>query len=159
MAHKGKKYKLQFRRDLTLNRIQTRGAGEAYNLLIDIAVDDPPIHVLQYVLLGKNLDRSANPTRVWESNFELVGAHFWKFRSTLVNAWQYPNCQQIWEIEDAIAGVIFRHAPVNGLADSDYGGWGFRSGKPWDFTKPPFPSKAIEVTCNTNLLGYDRYNP
>ena len=159
MAHKGKKYKLQFRRDLTLNRLQTLGSGEAYDLRFEIFRNTSPPSVLQYALRGINLDRSANPTRVWESSFTLVGSHFWKFRCTQVNFWQYPQSQQIWEIEDSLAGLIFRHSPVNQSADANYGSWGFSDPSPFDFWKPPFPTLVIQVRCNAVLLGYADYNP
>jgi len=159
MAHKGKKYKLQFRRDLTLNRLQTLGAGECYELNVRVQRSAPPFTPLLFSALAVNLDKSAAVDRVWETDYVIVLSRRWKIRCTQIRFFEYPNSKQRWEIIDQVQGLIYKIEGGQQTSDSNYGAWGCDDRGTPTFWKPPFPADHQQTVLNAVLQGYATYNP
>ncbi len=159
MAHKGKYYKLQFRRDFTLNRLQTLGAAECYVLdvlSLPINPTDPTLHFSAQAL---NLDKSDSRDATWTTEYIFVGSRRWRIRGTIIDRWTYPLSTLRWEIEDSVQGVIYRNSSGATSCDSDYGSFGTDDRGSPDFHKVPWPSTPRTTRIASILQAYDTYNP
>jgi len=159
MAHKGKRYKLQFRRDLTLNQFQTTGAAEAYNGRTIIIREVPPGVIVDQIVQYINLDKSASVDRTWVSkNFTFAGRNC-RIRWTMEKAYEFGDV--VFDVRlETVGGTLLLHKrskSVSTVAD-----WRFFSidvTQPWDYQDPDLNGTWNNIEIDLSAAGYDTYNP
>jgi len=159
MAHKGKKYKLQFRRDLTLRDFQTKGFAECYNGRTIIFREAPPGNITDQVIQYINLDKSGDNNRQWIGQpFTFLGANA-RIRWTMRDAWKFPDVIYEVVLERLGGAALLRKAAATASNFNDYTFGTILMTQPWDFQSVTLPGTWDRIELDLRAAGYDTYNP
>jgi hypothetical protein len=159
MAHVGKFYKLQFRRDLSsvTNNTQAWPEGATWSVVglggvVGHLLNNNPIRVY-------NLLTDSQPPMVWTSDIEVVAGIPIVYHVTLYDPWILGEASFEFGITHALSGVILFHQPQSGPSIN-----GSRSNAFWfgtfpDLTTPEINAPLGKPDAAFKALPWSSYNP
>lgn len=159
MAHLGKAYKVQFRRDLSREALNRNGYPEAYRFSASGFTGAVAIDFLNNLVPLINLATNAQPPMRWQSATRTAGGVNYNARLIIDDPFNLPNSTLTFVVRDLTHSVdlFSMNKAVNTYAGVPAGQSSF-SGRP--FTDSPlWKASGADFFWNTDALGWRDYNP
>lgn len=159
MAHIGRFYKLQFRRDLASTPNNVDAYPEAFGVVIE-NVTGPvgtAIDRNRYQLV--NLLTNAQPPMIWKNDSIVVASIRTEWTAKIMSP--FVAAEASWEIKivDFVSrAVLFRLIPPVGVAGLRFSNWSWPPFAPTDQSSQCH-ALGTNVSCSAAAEPWNRYNP
>lgn len=159
MAHVGKFYKLQFRRDLAATSNNNDGYPEAFGISMEV-LDGSLGHLIsghQYTIV--NLLMNNQPPMVWRSGSILVGGTPIEITASVDPPQQVPDAIWTVTIKHAVTGYSYFEITLIPLPlGSSFSVWQFFTAVPTHETTE-IHRLGGGIRAGARALGWNSYNP
>lgn len=159
MAHIGKSYKLQFRRDLADTRNNRDGYPECFGLVLENVDGSIGTMIDRQLYQLVNVEKDSQPPMQWKNESIVVAGTLLKFYATVVDPLQAIEAKWTIQIKHGVTGaILFELKPTPGIGAVRFPVWPFPSVPPTVQT-PQIHALGTNVGSSLTAQGWSVYNP
>ncbi len=159
MAHKGKFYKLQFRRDLASTINNNFAYPEAVRWSSSNVQGAVALDIVNRQPLLLNLLREGQPPMVWTTGVETVAGISYVASLTIINPFETVGASLRFHVVDATSGIIyFDFSTTQKLSGASFAGWSGIGSPPFT-DSPQYRIVGVGFQWDWQAVGYSAYDP